>query len=285
MSISLQELVDDVGELISFPEVCIRVNEMVNDPNCSSSDIGQVISQDPALTARMLRIANSPYYGYSTEIDTVSRAVTILGIKAIRDLVIATSTSKVFNGLPNDLISMDNFWRHSIYCGLAAKILSEQYKKGKGEAVFISGLLHDMGQLAIFNKVPELAREALLLAMEGNEESDLYLYERQIMGFDHMQVGGALAKKWKLPESLQECVEFHHEPTKAVNYPLEVAIIHIANAIAVMSELESTLEDEVPPIDEIAWEITGLNKDLLEPVMLSAREQFAVTQSLLTSGN
>lgn len=282
MSITLEQIVDDVGELVSLPEVCIRVNELVDDPNSSAGEIGQVISQDPALTLRILKIANSPFYGVSSQIDTVTKAVAILGMKQLRDLVLATSATSVFDGLPNELISMHDFWRHSIYCAISARILSEDYKKGKGEALFISGLLHDIGQLAIFNKAPELARQTIILSMEGPDENELHEHERRIMGFDHAQVGGELVRKWKLPESICECVRYHHEPLKAEKYPVETAMIHIANAIAVMAELDTIQVSSAPAIEPVAWEITGLSKDVIEPVMHGARDQIAEVEALLS---
>ncbi len=283
MSITLEKIVDDVGELVSLPEVCIRVNELVDDPDSSTNEIGQVISQDPALTLRILKIANSPFYGASSQIETVSKAVAILGMKQIRDLVLATSATSVFAGLPNELVSMKDFWRHSIFCAICARILSEEHKKGKGEALFISGLLHDIGQLAIFNKAPEQARQAIILSMEGSDESDLYGHEVKIMGFDHTQVGGELVRKWKLPESIYECVRFHHEPLKAEKYPVETAMIHIANSIAVMAELDTIQESAAPAMEPVAWEIAGLSKDVIEPVMLGARDQIAEVEALLSS--
>ena len=118
MSITPEELVKNVGELVSLPDVCIRVNQMVDDPNASAVAFGEVISQDPGLTARLLRIANSAFYGFSQEIDTVSRAVTIIGLGKLRDLVLATSTVDVFDKIPNELLTMENFWRHSLSCAL-----------------------------------------------------------------------------------------------------------------------------------------------------------------------
>jgi len=282
METNPQELVSDVSDLVSLPEVCLRVNEMIEDPKSTAEGVGKVISQDPALTARLLKIANSPFYGFSTEIATVSKAVAVLGTKQIRDLVLATSVSKAFDGISNELVTMQNFWKHSIFCGLCARIVAFESRKARGESVFIAGLLHDIGQLIIFSKLPDLAKEVLMLSVEGPEELSLNMAEQQVLGFDHTQVGAELMRHWKLPLSIQECVEFHHDPSKAKNFPVEAAIIHLANSLACMAELETIDEGEVQKIDPVVWQVTGLDGEILHPVISGAQAQISEVQSLLS---
>jgi len=121
MVISIDEIVKDIEDLVSLPSVFIQINQLIDDPKCTSAQIGDIISQDPNLTVRVLRIANSPMYGLRAEIDTVNKAVTVIGMKRIRDLVLATSAVDAFESIPNELITMENFWMHSVYCGLMAK--------------------------------------------------------------------------------------------------------------------------------------------------------------------
>lgn len=278
----IQDLVNNASNLISLPEISFRVNELANDPDSTAEDMGKVISQDPALVVRMLKIANSAYYGLSTEVDTISRAIAILGTNKIRDLVLSTSTSQAFEGIPNDLITMQDFWHHSLYCGLLAQILSKKSKKANSESIFIAGLLHDIGQLLMFNQLPEKSHEAILLLMEGTEDLDTFEAERHVFGFDHMQVGAALIKSWKLSPVLQECVEFHHEPLKAKDFPAEVALINIANAVAVMADFDSMSEDdEVPKIDPRSWELTGLSKADLPEAIKQAQQEINEIESVL----
>ena len=281
MPVSLKEFTQDIDNLVSLPSVGVRVNEMVNNPSSSATDIGKVISQDPALTARLLRIANSPTYGLSTQVDTVSRAVAVIGIKRIRDLVLATSTITAFDKIPNELVTMENFWRHSLYCGLAAHLLAEQRRIKNAETLFIAGLLHDIGQLVIFRKLPQEAKQALLLSIEGPDELALHKSERQIMGFDHAQVGAELLRHWHFPELLIECVEFHHAPELAQKYPVETAIVHIANSIATLAEIDSVTEEDAVQTKPVAWRVTGLEKEVIEPTVRAAQAQFSTMQNLL----
>jgi len=279
-----QELVKNIGELVSMPGVAVRINEMVDDEQYSAADIGKVISQDPGLTVRLLKIANSPMYGFSSEIETVSRAVTVLGTKQIRDLVLATSAIQAFAGIPNELMTMDHFWQHSIACGLAARELVGRQRAALGESIFVAGLLHDIGSLVIFNKLPQQASQALELVVDELEGISLSQAEQQVLGFDHAQVGAELVKQWQLPQSLYECVAFHHQPSQAVDFKYEAAIVHIANTLAVMVELDMSDfdEGEIPPLDPQAWEITGLDKDIVGPTLAVVKERLAEVCALFS---
>ena len=280
-SSEVQDLVKNASDLVSLPEVSLRVNEIANDPDSTADDMGKVISQDPALVARMLKIANSAFYGVSNEVETITRAIAILGTKKIRDLVISTAASDTFDGIPNNLITMQDFWHHSLYCALLAQILAKKSKKIKSESIFIAGLLHDIGQLLMFNKLPEKSHETILLLMEGTEELETYEAERHVFGFDHMEVGAELIKKWKLAPVLLECIEFHHVPQNAKNFPAEVALINIANAVAVMADFNSMNEDDIPMINPISWELTGLSKNDLPEAIKQAQEEIEEIESVL----
>ncbi|GMR08636.1 MAG: HDOD domain-containing protein [Gammaproteobacteria bacterium] len=280
----IKALVNDVGELVSIPEVAMRVNQMVDDPKSTAMDMGRVLAQDPALAVRLLRIANSPFYGLATEIDSISRAVTLLGTKQIRDLVVSTAVANAFDGIPNSLISMKDFWLHSLYCGLLAKTLAKVGGKVNGDSIFVSGLLHDIGQLVMFNRMPEESRQAIVLVMDGPDDLQMYQAERQIFGFDHMQVGAELAQSWQLSKTLQECIEFHHEPTRAKDFPLETAMIHIANTVAVIAELHETdYAEELASLDPVSWELTGLTMDDIGPAITSVHEEIAEIEKALFS--
>jgi HD-like signal output (HDOD) protein len=280
---TLSNLLHDVRGLISLPEVCLRVNAMVNDNTSSANDIGEVVARDPSLTARLLRIANSPFYGFSRRIDTVGRAISVIGTKQLRDLVLATSAVRTFNKIPNTLVSMEDFWSHSVLCGIAARALAARLSLSHSDSLFVAGLLHDIGQLVIFSKLPEKAREALALAADDPVINDLHAAEQKILGFDHGQVGGLLLQHWRVPTVLQECAGFHHIPDKAREYPLEVAIVHLANTVAAMAEINTTDFSDVPPIQEVAWTLTGLSEADLLAAHTITRDLFDQTYHLFVA--
>lgn len=279
-NINVIELVKGVDGLVTLPDVFIRINQLVEDPNSTTSDISKAVSQDPSFTVRLLRVANSPFYGFSSTIDTVAKAVAVIGTSQIRNLALSMSVARTFAGLPNNLVSMDNFWRHSLYCALIARILGRQARKCDPEALFTAGLLHDIGELIIFNRLPEQAKECLLLVLDHSEEFPVYMAERQIIGFDHAQVGGELARQWHLPPLLEECIAYHHFIGEAQRYPREAALVHLANILALMAEVDTLDTNDVSPIDPHAWEITGLDEDVIELVVREAQEEIAEAEKL-----
>jgi len=275
------KLVKQVHDLLSLPTVCMKVLEVINKAHTTSKDLEKILLQDPPITAHILRMANSPFYGMRSKIDTLSRATSVIGTKRIANLVLAISTVKTFNKMTNGVISIENFWLHSIYCGVIANILSNLCGRKHDESIFVAGILHDIGQLVIFNKKPEETREILMLMQSDTEDHDLYFYEDQVLGFNHMQVGAELAKTWRLPDKLLECIEYHHHPEKAADYPFETSLIHIANKFASLAELNSTNLDDVTTVHPRAWEITGLKEDIIENVIDEAQQQFENTQAIL----
>lgn len=281
MNTDIAELVNDVGSLVTLPDVFVRINQLVEDPDSTMADIARVASQDPSFTVRLLRVANSSFYGFSATVDTVQKAVSIIGTRQIRSLALATSVASAFEGLPNTLVSMENFWKHSLYCALVARTLAKQAHNCDPDALFTAALLHDIGELVIFSRLPQQARDALLLVLDSADELPVYQAERQIMGFDHAQVGGELARQWKLPKMLEECIEYHHDIPSAQHFPHEVALVHIANILALMAEVRTLDPGDVSPIDPRAWEIVGLDADeVLQPAVVEAQEAIAEAEKL-----
>jgi len=280
MSVSAESLLKNISGLVSLPEVALRVNAMVDDPESGGDEIAKVIETDPALSARVLGIANSAMYGYSMEISTVGRAVTVLGTRQIRDLVLTTAAARTFKKIPTDLISIDDFWHHSIYCGLLAKQIASMTKTPHAETMFMAGLLHDIGHLIMFNQIPEQIHEILMATLQPGEE-ELYQVERRVLGFDHSEVGGALAKMWTLPPVLQEVIELHHEPQKAEKFPQEVFLIHIANRVASLPYTEYNEKDWLEMFSAELLAKAGITHAELQSAVLTALEEENSVRQLL----
>lgn len=272
-----KDLVRGTVRLVSLPDIFIKVNRMVDDPTSSASDIGKLISQDPTLTARLLKIANSPLYGFPSRIDTVSRSITVIGTRGLRDLILASQTIEMFSGFGNGFIDMYEFWRHSIYCGVLARILATKCNALHTEPFFVSGLLHDIGQLIILNKLPEMAKEAHLRSKDCAEP--LFKLEDEIIGFNHAQVGGELLRMWKLPVNIRDAVAYHHAPGMATESPLGAAIVHMSTAIARKDDGVDISQADIY-IDPLAWAITGLSEDIIVEIMQDARLQYQASLEL-----
>ena len=251
MSIQLDSLIRDNIKIFSPPEVFLRLNNVVNNLRSSVTDIGNIICEDQGLTARILKIANSTLYGFPSKIETISQAVLIIGSKQIRDLTLATSVVRIFKGIPEDLINMETFWRHSIACGVIARIIAGYRREPNVETFFTGGILHDIGRLIMYTKMPDECRK--ILSRVGKEPQLLFKAERESLGYDHTDVGGLLLKEWKLPQTLTEAIAYHHNPDKASQYPVEAAATHIADILAHAMQLGSSGEKYVPHISEEAW--------------------------------
>ncbi|OGS73075.1 MAG: phosphohydrolase, partial [Gallionellales bacterium GWA2_60_142] len=266
----------------TLSHVFVRINQLIDDPDSSMADIAKAVSQDPSFTVRLLRVANSSFYGFSSSIDTVDKAVSVIGTSRIRSLALSMSVASSFAGLPNDLVSMDNFWRHSLYCAVIARILARRAGKCDPEAVFTAGLLHDIGELVIFNRLPEQAKDALLRVLDSVDDLPIHEAERQAMGFDHAQVGAELARQWNLPSLLQECIGFHHSVCDAEHYPREVALVHIANILAQMAEIDTLDQEDVTAVDAHAWEMCGIERgaEIVELVVREAQEEIVELEKL-----
>ncbi|MCW9047735.1 MAG: HDOD domain-containing protein [Gammaproteobacteria bacterium] len=272
-----EDLVKGVVKLISLPEIYIRVSQILEDQNHSAKQLGEIISHDPALTARILRIVNSAYYSLAAKIELVSRAVSVIGEDDLRNLVLATSAVDTFKRIPNQLVDIDLFWRHSVHTGIVSRLLSKHCNILHGERLFVAGMLHDIGKLILYFKEPELSQQVLLDAADS--DGQLFRSEKKILGFTHGDVGAALIDAWKLSDTLKEVIAYHHTPLKAKNYRMETSIVHIANcvvnALGPDIDVDEHLLDDFPGFEPETLEITGLNLNILPDVMEQAWEQAA----------
>ncbi|HRY15440.1 MAG: HDOD domain-containing protein [Candidatus Competibacteraceae bacterium] len=225
-----ESLVQDTHTLLSLPDVAFRVNELIDQPDTRPSDLAEVILCDPGLSARLLRLINSAYYGLSKPVDTVSQAIYFIGQRELRDLVFATSTVNLFKGLPPEQVNMEMFWFHSIACGIAARELARRCRLPEGERLFLAGLLHSVGKLVFYSQCPDQYRQ--VLQQVEREAVDTVVAERQVFGFTYADVSAELLKSWRFPERLWVAVAHHLEPAQAPNYWLEAVIVHASVYVA-----------------------------------------------------
>ncbi|EPR43378.1 metal dependent phosphohydrolase [Desulfovibrio sp. X2] len=265
-----EEMLGREQELASLPAVFNEIVEAVKSPRSSASHVAEVIGRDQSLSARLLRIVNSPFYGFSGRVDTLQRAVAIVGTIQITNLALGIAVTTVFSGIPPEFLDMRAFWEHSVSVGVLARLLATHVGTGGEERMFVAGLLHDVGRLAVFRNFPEHARRMVLLGAAECEPMDAL--ERREWGVSHARVGSLLMAQWQLPENLQRVVDCHHAPGRA-EAPAEAALVHVADLVAHALALGHSGTRRVPPLDPAAWKRLGIQPSLLPSLAAQAESQ------------
>ena len=277
----IDELVQSTSELISFPQAALRVNQLINDDTADMESVAQAITQDPALAAKLLKMANSSFYGFRGEIATVKKAIQVLGLAPVRTLVLGSASTELASQLPNDLVSLENFWPQAIQCSIAARHLASCQRGVDREALFMAGLLHNIGLLVLFNQKPEAsleAQEAFLYGPEGRRREEA---EQELLGYHQAHVGAALMKCWDFPAVLHEPVAYQLEPDQAPSYKKAAATLQLAGVAAMLAEIESDDLGDAPPIDPVCLELTGLSETNVQEAISQAREGFTAVREML----
>jgi len=237
-------LVARLKSIPTLPTVALRVLEISADPESSANDLMGVISPDVSLTAKILKIANSPFFGLTREISSLQHAVTILGFTEIRNLVIASVAFESFKNLKEDKdFDINKFWRHSFYCALAAKNIAIDLKISSSE-LFVAGLVHDIGKLAMYITFPSEFMMQLEIMNPLKIKYTSFEAEKDIFGMTHDEVGMRLLKRWLFPENLLNAVGYHHRPQKADKKSLFPIIVHIADILTHVHEMQDEEEEE-----------------------------------------
>lgn len=267
-TVTPESLVAQVQNLFSMPDTAIKLNELVGQPDTSNQEIIDVLQLDTALAATVLRLANSAWYGLPTKVDTLSRAVTLIGHSALRDLVLAAGFIKRFQGIPSEFVNMKTFWDNSVACGVAARNIAKRLRLASGEQIFLAGLLHKIGRLVFFASSPTQYYQVLVGAEGG--ESGLVSAERKVFGFTYAELGGELLKKWNLPTVLQSVVTHQLDSDACTDYPRERAVLEVAADMAQFLSPDIKLgPGEVryfPNISEVVWTDLGLTREALDEI-------------------
>ena len=223
-----------VGEIPALSHVTTELLDLINDPASTSQDICNVIMKDPVVTYKVLRLVNSAYYGLPRRVGTISEAVTILGFETLRTLVLGVSVYRALGKITrHGLLDSEQIWKHSVATAAASKILAQELDFPRAEQAFVAGLLHDIGKV-ILNSLMR-AQYAEVVRKINETELSLLRAEREVLEFDHAEIGKLVAEKWNLPGSLVEPIGFHHAPLLAENYKDLTYIIHLANAVVIVA--------------------------------------------------
>lgn len=273
MALDAEKIIANVLKVAALPAVALKFSEAIKDPLTSNQDLENIVSEDSALAAKVLMIANSALFNFPSKIDTISKAITIIGHKQLSDIILSCSIVAMFKEIPQDVIDMDMFWRHSIAVATASRIIATARREQNIERFFTAGLLHDIGKLIIFVEAPKYALEVVSMCKEKNEL--MHKIEKEVLGFDHAKLGAMLLKKWKLPEDVVAAVYYHHMPSISSGDIIGPSIVHVSDIITHALEFGSSGEEFVPTLNVKAWEALHLDVDILS----STIEQLNVQHS------
>jgi HD-like signal output (HDOD) protein len=256
----VREMVSSEVKLASFPDIYFKIRQVLDSPLSTSAQVADVISKDTSLAAKLLKLVNSPFYGLPYRIDSISRAVMVIGGQEISTLALGISAMNAFKDIPPELINMRTFWEHSVAVGVFARLLGAATGANAGERLFVAGILHDIGRLIIFKKLPHAAVEAIYYSKAN--QAPMYVAEEEVMGFAHPLVGSLLLRAWKFPEALVSIVACHHKPSGCPG-SIEPAILHVADIMAVALGVTPPASTTAAILDPVAWDALGIDPALL----------------------
>jgi HD-like signal output (HDOD) protein len=263
-------LVQGEVRLASLPAIFFEISEALGDPRSSSSYMADIISKDVAISARLLRMVNTPFYGFPGRIDSLSRAVTIIGVEQLVSLAQGISVITAFEGIPKDLLDLKGFWLHSIMCGTLARLLASHHGIANDERFFVAGLLHDIGRLVVLRNLPERALEPLQACRV--KPQSVTQAEMEFWGTTHSEIGADLMRAWKLPQFLEHLLRYHHSPSVSP-VMLESAIVHAADFMANALGTGRSGDLYVPRLDKAAWELLSVTPERFRRLALEAENQ------------
>jgi HD-like signal output (HDOD) protein len=262
----VRKLVERVQGLPTLPSMLNNINQMILNPRTSAKEVAQVISSDPALTSKVLRVVNSSFYGFPNRITTITHAIVILGFNTIKSIVLSSTIFDVFRRtVKAGDFDRTEFWKHSIGCGAAAKVLGRRLNYPMLEELFIAGLLHDVGKIVMDQFMPDKFVEVLNLV----RARDILIVEAesQVLGATHADVGAWLFEKWNLSKGLVETTRCHHNPALAAENPKFAEIIHVSDIFVRAIRFGNGGDSKIPAISDAAWKSLGLQEGELDDLL------------------
>ena len=262
-------IVENISVVYSLPEVTLKIKHIINSEEYSNSDLSALILCDPALTAQILRLANNPDFGFSRRVDTVSRAISIIGKEKLYALVSAAADFQTVSNTYQEPTRIESLWYRSIACGVIAHLLAVKMHRKEKERFFVTGLLHAIGKFVLLSQYPNESAE--VHRFSGLGEDAVIAAEREIFGFTYAELGAEFLKQWQLPESIWRPVEFQLDPLNRKTSKINTSLLHVALNMACNIEpisLHNRNDTDMKPKYNLeAWKQLGLNTDIIYPTV------------------
>jgi putative nucleotidyltransferase with HDIG domain len=279
----VRQVVSNIRNLPTPPIVFHQIQKIINEPSVSAAQIATVLSEDPAMSVKVLKLTNSAFYGLSREIESVKEAVVIVGMEAIKNLVLSASVLDMFKGDAIDQEFQEKYWRHSLATAFCSKILARKLKDHgmvEADAAFSAGLLHDIGKMVIACFLPEQRKSVVDERVVDKQAMDFDIEER-VLGYSHAHIGGFLAEKWKLPHKLIDAITCHHTPQLSqLEEPL-APIIYMADFVAKDTFYDRDERHLVGTPDPTVMESLGVKEDDFEMFRDLLKEEYVKAETFM----
>jgi len=254
----LKKIIMDTKTLPTLPGVIVRLNSISEDEKSTIHEMAHIVTSDQVLSARILRLANSPSYGFN-RVSTISNAMILLGVNVVKSLALSSTFLEI---MEKDSLGL---WEHSLGVAAAANLIARKLSIPECEEISTAALLHDIGRVVIGLKCSEEYGQIRQLA--NTKKIFMSEAELQVLGTDHAEVGGWLAKCWFLPEKLSDPISFHHEVTLSKNHKIKASVVQVADVLVKASGFGDSGDSFVPFIQQEAWNALGLNEQLLTEII------------------
>ena len=258
---NLQDIADKASDIFVLPDAVIRLKECMDDNAASIDDIAEVIAFDPGLTSQMLKVSNSSLYRFPNKIETISKALQVIGTRSAYDLALAYGITHAFSGVESKIIDLDKFWEQSVSCALLAKYFAESRRLREPERLFVCGLLHSVGELVVVSLLPQEAKRCLAF----NARVSPAELQQAILGFTYAELSAALVKKWNIPDAIARPVSLIHDTESGVEDE-DVRILQLSYVLA----LDNVNPEVYPSYNNLPaglHECLSLNREDLEDAL------------------
>ena len=270
--VDLKRVIRRLDDLPTLPRTVLKITELINNPMTSARDLAKVISDDQVLTAKLLKLVNSSFYGFPQRVSTVTGAIVLLGFDAIKSLLLTTSVFDIFSKDKKEKARQEDFWDHSLGCAVGAKVIGNYLRYDRVEELFVSGLLHDIGKIVEMMFVQDDFARVVSMVEAGNVL--MVDAEESLLGYTHAEVGRLLAERWNLSAKLVNIIAFHHQPDLAGRFSQEAIIVQLADILCRAMNIGSGGDNLMLALNKDGWESLQLDVSAIEPIMIEMEREF-----------
>lgn len=273
---NLQDRIESITEILTLPDIVLKINNLIANPDTSASDISNIISTDLALSTKMLKLVNSPFYGFSKQITSINYAIVILGFNAVRNLAMTVFVMDLKN-TDNGNFDTKKFWEFSINCGVVSNFLASAAKLEVKDDAFLAGLVHDIGVIILNQYFQEEFNMTFNYATENN--CTLLDAEKKLLDFTHIDVGRLILESWNLPERIINVCKFFTNPSETSE--VLPSLVHFSDIICRGLALGNPADNCIPALDQYAIEKIGVDSSAFYPILAQVLEKTSSTKDLL----